>query len=246
MEIKKICNKCLVEKNLNDFSILPGCKDGHRNKCKECKKIENKDYNRKKSFDKVTKIKIEYIENEKWVEIPNYEGIYEVSNYGRIRSLDREIDNRKYYSRMLKSSNCKGYRRITLSKNGIYTKFLVHQLVMIGFKNHTPNRNEIQVDHINRNKIDNRLENLRLVNNRENCSNKDNNNTYIGTCYDKARKYRNWQSSIMIDNGPVFLGNYETQEEAGYMYIIALKYKDVYYGNKKEFRLFLEKLSKLN
>lgn len=84
---------------------------------------------------------------EVWRDVFNYEGMYQVSNMGNIRSLDRMINNRKYAGRELKQyTNSNGYNICTLCKEGVYKKFLVHRLVAEAF---IPNLdNKPQVNHI--------------------------------------------------------------------------------------------------
>ena len=85
---------------------------------------------------------------EEWKDIKNYEGYYQVSNLGNIRSLDRITShNRKIKGRNIKLyQNDNGYYICSLSKNGRTTKFLVHRLVAETF---IPNpENKTQVNHI--------------------------------------------------------------------------------------------------
>lgn len=99
---------------------------------------------------------------EVWRPVKGYEGLYEVSDLGNVRSLDRYIETEKakrfIKGRIRKSfiSN-KGYRMIAL--NG--KKYLVHRLVADAFCEN-PNRERFNVvDHINTNTLDNRAINLR-------------------------------------------------------------------------------------
>lgn len=110
-----------------------------------------------------------------WKDIPNYEGLYQASNYGRIRSLDRV---RKYKSsnqygdyvmiqnikgRILKPIDIgKGYYRVTLSKK----PFFIHRIVWVTFNGRIPEGYEI--NHIDENPSNNRLDNLELVTHKEN------------------------------------------------------------------------------
>lgn len=114
------------------------------------------------------------MENEIWKPIKNYEELYEVSSLGRVRSLDREtIDSmgRKQYfkGKVLKPQYDRyGYLYVPLNKSG-KKKFKVHRLVAEAF---IPNPdNKPCVDHINTNKEDNSVENLRWVTEKENSNN---------------------------------------------------------------------------
>ena len=99
---------------------------------------------------------------EEWKSIKEYEGYYEVSNLGRVRSIDRIINGKKPYiikGRILKHKvSNKGYCEVSLVKNGKQKSFRVHKLVAETF---IPNpKNLYSINHINENKLDNRVENL--------------------------------------------------------------------------------------
>lgn len=101
---------------------------------------------------------------EEWRDIKGYEGWYQVSNLGNVRSLDREIiySNGKIYKqkgKMLKPTlRNNGYYYVSLSKNNVRPKFDVHRLVAITFLDNDNNYNCI--NHIDGNKTNNCLSNL--------------------------------------------------------------------------------------
>ena len=79
---------------------------------------------------------------EEWKSIKGYEGLYEVSTYGRVRSIDRIVtyeNGRKHFhkNKVLTTDKDKrlGYIRVTLSKNGKTKKFPIHCLVLETFGN---------------------------------------------------------------------------------------------------------------
>lgn len=110
-----------------------------------------------------------------WKDIQGYEGLYQVSNLGRVKSLGRFVDNlvRGHYwqeERILKPHD-KGYSylNVKLYKDRKTKEFQVHRLVAIAF---IPNpENKPQIDHINAIKTDNRVQNLRWVSAKENMNN---------------------------------------------------------------------------
>ena len=81
----------------------------------------------KEKNNKKTKKFFENLENEQWKEISNFDGDYEVSNYGRVKS-------NKYNSPILLRYDIRcGYYSVLLSKNGKSKHFLVHDLVYNAF-----------------------------------------------------------------------------------------------------------------
>lgn len=104
---------------------------------------------------------------EVWFDIVGYEGIYQVSNLGGIKSLPREIWNGKnYFFSKLKflrgSKNQKGYVQVEL----LGKPFMIHRLVAIAF---IPNpENKPQVNHLDGDKENNCVENLEWCTNSEN------------------------------------------------------------------------------
>jgi DNA-binding XRE family transcriptional regulator len=101
---------------------------------------------------------------EVYVDIPGYEGYYQVSNYGNVRSLDRVIKEKTGKTQTLKDrilkqrTNPSGYYYIGLGKNGSKATFAIHQLVAQAFLDN-PN-NKPTVNHITGIKTDNNVSNL--------------------------------------------------------------------------------------
>ena len=98
---------------------------------------------------------------ETWKDIPGYEGLYQASNLGRIRSF-------KYNNvRVLKPGKTReGYYRVILYLNSVKKNASVHRLVWTAFNGPIPEG--LQINHLNENKSDNRLENLSLCTAKEN------------------------------------------------------------------------------
>lgn len=110
---------------------------------------------------------IEDLEGEIWKWIKNYEGLYQISNYGRIKSFPREfeIDYKKITIRK-PILNKRGYLRVTLYKNNIGEMFPIHRLVAQTF---IPNfYNKPCVNHKDGNKLNNCVENLEWATIKEN------------------------------------------------------------------------------
>lgn len=123
-----------------------------------------------------------------WIDIKNYEGLYKISNYGRVKSLDRTI-NQLGYSRIFKgrimspNKNNSGYYSIMIRKDGVSKRFLIHRLVMINFIG--IDENKLDVNHKDGNKLNNRLDNLEWVTKSENSKHMVKNGL---SNYDKQKK----------------------------------------------------------
>lgn len=90
---------------------------------------------------------------EQWRDVKGYEGLYQVSNYGRVKSLHKKTE--KIKSQRMGSN---GYKVINLYKNGIEKTYGVHRLVAMAFIDNHDNKRE--VNHIDGCKINNCVENL--------------------------------------------------------------------------------------
>lgn len=98
--------------------------------------------------------------SEEWRDIPGYEGIYQVSNLGNVRSLDRTLECKngriiKLKGKLLKQGNKNGYRFVNLCYGHSVS---VHVLVAQAFLGDRPDK--MDVCHINGNRSDNKLSNL--------------------------------------------------------------------------------------
>ena len=106
-------------------------------------------YNQAFGFDN----KIEDLEGEVWKDIEGYEGLYQVSNMGRVKSLRNNI-------LMSPRDEGHGYYQVNLYKDGKSKMFRVHRLVAFAFIPNDDPINKNEVNHINEIRNDNRVENL--------------------------------------------------------------------------------------
>lgn len=99
-----------------------------------------------------------------WRPIVGYEGLYEVSSYGRVRSLDKYVKSKSESYRLIKgkiligSITKDGYARCLIRVNGVGRSYFVHKLVADAFLSNPDNLPE--VNHRDEDKINNRVDNL--------------------------------------------------------------------------------------
>lgn len=104
--------------------------------------------------------------SEIWKPIKNYEGLYEVSNLGNVRSLSNRWGTRKKERKVKQQLTAKNYKRISLSKNNKKKSYLVHCLVYTAFYGEIPLNYE--VNHKDYNRTNNNLNNLELLTHEDN------------------------------------------------------------------------------
>lgn len=161
---------------------------------------------------------------EEWRQIPEFEGLYEVSNTGKIRSLAR-IVNSCYGSKMaLQSKEIKlnlkrnGYMYVCLSKEGSANTYRVHRLVALAFISN-PN-NQPQVNHKNGVKNDNRVGNLEWCTASQNSNHAYSSNLRFSPSYwkDKSGSEHNLSKPVVMmtqqdETVRMFGSSYEAERE---------------------------------
>lgn len=158
---------------------------------------------------------------EEFRDIPGYEGLYQVSNLGNVKSLN--------YNRTCKEKNLKtridgnGYYQVGFCKNGEVKTFKVHKLVAMTFLNHKPCGHKLVIDHLNDIKTDNRLENLQIVTQRENVFKTQGrySSQYKGVSWSKQKN--KWVSNILINKKRIHLGLFNCELAASISYQNKLK-----------------------
>lgn len=149
--------------------------------------------------------------HEVWKPVVGYEGYYEVSSAGEVRSVnDKRV--RKISSRVLKSGLRRdGYRNVVLSKDGVTSTKLVHVLVAQAFLGSSV----LTVNHLDGDRGNNRVDNLEWLSIRDNihvgrrCAQ---GSSFPGVAWDK--KAQKWISRIQVEGTRIYLGLFESERGA--------------------------------
>jgi len=153
-----------------------------------------------------------------WLPILGHEG-YEVSNLGRVRSLDRWVEGgngrRFYKGKILRPGlDSDGYNYVILPSN---KPRKVHRLVGFAFLGLTKDQH---IDHADGNRTNNLLSNLRVCSNLQNHWNmkmlKANTSGFKGVCWSKY--HGKWKAAIKFNGKTIFRGYFDTAEEAARAY----------------------------
>lgn len=167
-----------------------------------------------------------------WKDVPGFEGYYQVSNLGVVRSLDRWVtysNGRRQLYKSIEVGGClnNGYRLVTLSRDGLKNmSFKISQVVAMAFLRHKPNGHKLVVDHINGDRADDRVENLRIVTSRDNSSvcfksnRKNFTSKYTGVSWGKRDSM--WGARIRYESKIFNLGSFNDELEASRAYQLAL------------------------
>jgi hypothetical protein len=149
-----------------------------------------------------------------WKDIINYEGLYQISNLGLVKSLKRKSGGRNYNESFLKHLLSNGYYKVSLSKNGKVKTFPIHRLIAIHFIDNPKNLK--CVNHIDHNRLNNSLNNLEWTSYRENNSYRINRKNftsqYLGVSWSNTKN--KWQTQINYNNKVLHLGTFDDELEA--------------------------------
>jgi hypothetical protein len=158
-------------------------------------------------------------DQEIWKDVLGYEGNYQISSLGRVKSLIRETYNGKGYfnskEKFLKQrTTTKGYYGYSLTKNNKTIDFLAHRLIAVAFIENPFNKRT--VNHKDSVRTNNSIDNLEWASYRENhchrVSKMPKSSKYVGVCFHKATK--KWESNICVSGKLIHLGIHKTEEEA--------------------------------
>lgn len=170
---------------------------------------------------------------ETWKYLPTSSMRYKISSLGRVKSC--KSNKEKIINGSISN---RGYRQYSIYIDKKLIVFCGHQLVAMAFLGHKPNGHILVVDHIDNDPLNNHVDNLQLITNRQN-STKDKkgySSNYIGV-YLLNNK---WGSSIWVDGASLYLGCFDDEIEASDCYQSALKILHLFNGDRTEFKLLVK------
>lgn len=156
---------------------------------------------------------------EEWRDIPGYEGVYQVSSEGLVKSLNYRRTGREKTLKLYESNH--GYFTVGLYLNGKPRTFQVHQLVAIAFLGHERCGHKSIIDHINNKKKDNRVVNLQITTPRHNVSKER--ESFKKNLTGVSFKSNKWRAAIVINGRNYDLGGFENKRDAASAYKNAVK-----------------------
>ncbi len=162
--------------------------------------------------------------------IKGFEG-YEISNFGRVKSLARTwitgrgTERTKQETFLAGNISGGGYKYVILHKNGVKKNIRVSVLVWEHYGDRKRNGQILQIHHLDHDKLNNRIDNLGLVTQRENNTmakeRQQHSSKFTGVSLD--RESRKWRACIGINGKQIHLGRFDNEYEAHLAYQAALK-----------------------
>ena len=138
---------------------------------------------------------------EEWRDIEGYEGLYSISNFGRVKSLNYYNTGKEKLLKQGKTGRDKDYYSVALSKNGKLKSYLVHRLVAITF---IPNPDNLpQVNHKDEDKSNNCVENLEWCDNNYNSNYGTRNEKVAKSKSHKTYQYKEDELVAVWDNAVI-------------------------------------------
>jgi hypothetical protein len=172
------------------------------------------------------------MKKETFKDIPGYEGLYKISNLGRVKRLEKvnyvlrlgKIVKRTYPEIIMKQCiEGAGYYMLSLiNLKKLSKSYRIHQLMAMTFLNHKPKKG-LNVDHIDNNKLNNDLDNLQVITHRENNTKDRRGGTSKYTGVSWCKQSKKWKATISINKISTHLGFFLDELEAAEAYQLKLK-----------------------
>ena len=147
--------------------------------------------------------------NECWRSVSEYEN-YQVSNIGRVRNVST--------SRILKPDIRDGYYQVKLYQNKITKTHKIHKLVANEFLIKPDTDDKLIIDHINRNRTDNQITNLRWASYAQNNWNVGNRTNTMSKYKGVSFHNKSWRARISNNGNDLNIGYFSTEKEAAKAY----------------------------
>jgi hypothetical protein len=157
-----------------------------------------------------------------WKDIDGYSGIYQISNFGRVKALPRQVNAKNGSTRttpevvMQHEINFNGYPTVKLVLDGKKMRHRIHLLVWDAFGNGIRNGKRVVVDHIDNNKTNCHISNLQLLSGRENIIKAKKRIERLTGAYFNGNV---WFSKIKIGSAYKYLGSFKSEIEAHNAYM---------------------------
>ena len=142
---------------------------------------------------------------------------------GRIEGYD--TNHKKWRQRKCWLNNT-GYLKIDIRCNNVKYRYYLHNIITLCYLGKKPD--DFQTDHINNNKLDNRLENLQYISRQDNLYKRVNNKFGVPIKGYTKNTNGTFKAEITLDGKKIYLGTYKTEKEARRVYVDAkLKYHKI-------------------
>lgn len=153
-------------------------------------------------------LSMESFKDEVWKEVDGFDGVYEISNYGRVKSSN--------YGGLIRKPRVQqnGYETVRLWRDGKARFYLIHRLVFSHFVGELDKN--LVIDHIDGNKVNNHVTNLQQITSRENTNKAVSNKLLKGV--KQINKGSGYTSALNIGHKRYYLGHFKTVEEANAAY----------------------------
>jgi len=155
-------------------------------------------------------------------DVPGYEGAYQVSDKGNVKSLNYARSGKE---RVMRPIPLGKYSGVTLFKEGKSKNITIHKLVAMAFLGHVPDGHKVDVHHIDEVKTNNNLSNLEILTRQEHTietwKSRGKTSSYTGVSWYKKNK--KWRVQMRVNDKQICIGYFDDELEASEAYKNYLK-----------------------